>query len=495
MKLKFFLVIIVSVLLNLFFTGNALAQVTIREDNVLLVDGKPFFPIGIYNTAPRPEIRDNGFNVVEGVDQIDYDEKGNVIGGTPWSDRWYEMGIEYNLMILPNMFINGHVMRCQSPTETECDPNYARDFTSYFKTKEKLLAHYPLDEPGVNWRNHPSVPELYQAIRKEDPSHPIFVVDQHWCPLKRTAEVSVGYDLDKCKKVNPNYDQWWLEEADKITHQVFGLADIVAVDHYCIWEKENGQRSDGVKEVTLAMDWAREKVADQKPVWFVVQAFSHGAFDGYVDHWPTFEEERAMVYLALNHGAKGIFYYDWSLMRNPDTDTFKSAEAEKLWNDIGRINKELNSLVSVIIAPKVEQTVASPDSEIDLYLRHYEDRWYLFAVNAEDRAVDAVFNLPADWLATSAEVYNENRIISIADSQFKDIFAPAAVHIYVISPTSTPIPGDTNRDGVVDSEDFALLVEDYLKEPVHNTDFNSDGRVDSEDFAILQSNYLKEEDK
>lgn len=60
-----------------------------------------------------------------------------------------------------------------------------------------------------------------------------------------------------------------------------------------------------------------------------------------------------------------------------------------------------------------------------------------------------------------------------------------------IQPTPTPIPGDANGDGRVDSEDFALLVEDYLGEPVHNTDFNSDSRVDSEDFAILQTNYLK----
>jgi len=50
---------------------------------------------------------------------------------------------------------------------------------------------------------------------------------------------------------------------------------------------------------------------------------------------------------------------------------------------------------------------------------------------------------------------------------------------------------DTNCDNRIDSEDFSLLVEDYLREPVHNTDFNSDGRVDSEDFAILQANYLK----
>lgn len=51
------------------------------------------------------------------------------------------------------------------------------------------------------------------------------------------------------------------------------------------------------------------------------------------------------------------------------------------------------------------------------------------------------------------------------------------------------LPGDANGDGRVDSEDFALLVADYLSESVNNTDFNSDGRVDSEDFAILQTNF------
>lgn len=63
--------------------------------------------------------------------------------------------------------------------------------------------------------------------------------------------------------------------------------------------------------------------------------------------------------------------------------------------------------------------------------------------------------------------------------------------VQVIAGASAPIPGDANGDGRVDSEDFSLLVEDYLNEPTHNTDFNDDGRVDSEDFAILQTNYLK----
>jgi len=49
--------------------------------------------------------------------------------------------------------------------------------------------------------------------------------------------------------------------------------------------------------------------------------------------------------------------------------------------------------------------------------------------------------------------------------------------------------GDANGDGKVGGVDLELLKQDYLGQPVHNTDFNSDGRVDIEDFAILQKNY------
>jgi len=71
---------------------------------------------------------------------------------------------------------------------------------------------------------------------------------------------------------------------------------------------------------------------------------------------------------------------------------------------------------------------------------------------------------------------------------------PGEIKEYIANRTrgKRVLPGDANGDGRVDSEDFALLVEDYLKAPVHNTDFNSDGRVDSEDFAILQANYQKD---
>jgi len=49
-------------------------------------------------------------------------------------------------------------------------------------------------------------------------------------------------------------------------------------------------------------------------------------------------------------------------------------------------------------------------------------------------------------------------------------------------------PGDSDRDGDVDSDDFADLVAQFGGDPgENNADFNNDGHVDIEDFTILRS--------
>jgi hypothetical protein len=51
-----------------------------------------------------------------------------------------------------------------------------------------------------------------------------------------------------------------------------------------------------------------------------------------------------------------------------------------------------------------------------------------------------------------------------------------------------PIPGDANRDGIVDTQDFTIL-KAYLGEPGgwDEGDFNADGLVDTQDFTILKA--------
>jgi hypothetical protein len=80
-------------------------------------------------------------------------------------------------------------------------------------------------------------------------------------------------------------------------------------------------------------------------------------------------------------------------------------------------------------------TVRSSDPEvpIDLMVKRHLDTTYLFAVGMRNRPARGSFvvrGLPA--LAT-AQVFNENRQLTIRDGQFADDFAAHGVHIYTIT--------------------------------------------------------------
>jgi len=87
-----------------------------------------------------------------------------------------------------------------------------------------------------------------------------------------------------------------------------------------------------------------------------------------------------------------------------------------------------------------------------------------------------------DLQAIDATVENNRVVFNVVINE-----SPSIIRILYKPPT--PLPGDANGDGRIDGTDLELLKQDYLGQPVHNTDFNSDGRVDCEDFAILQANY------
>lgn len=62
--------------------------------------------------------------------------------------------------------------------------------------------------------------------------------------------------------------------------------------------------------------------------------------------------------------------------------------------------------------------------------------------------------------------------------------------IYQVTALPPPIPGDANRDGIVDAADFTLWADNYGKAAnFSNGDFNRDGFVDVADFTLWADNY------
>ena len=92
------------------------------------------------------------------------------------------------------------------------------------------------------------------------------------------------------------------------------------------------------------------------------------------------------------------------------------------------------------------------------------------------------------WYETPVAYHNIfflDRLVSQALTQTP----PGTQPVPAPTPTTT-IPGDINRDGVVNSIDWGLMNSSWLTNNA-SADLNSDGTVNSIDFSIMNSNWLR----
>jgi len=187
------------------------SKVTVRGDRTF-VNGKPFFPIGIYGVSdPKADLAGTGMNFAI----------GGATGGS--ADKWYTACRKAGVMTIANLtgLLRGHL------------PHQAPAATARMKGRAALLGYYICDEPDHGAWNVPP-PEIRQAhhmLKESDPNHPTIVLVMAW-------HRSMAY-------------------------QYADTADIIASDPYSITDMDKPVRS------TLWMD---DALARKQPVWAVLQA-------------------------------------------------------------------------------------------------------------------------------------------------------------------------------------------------------------------------------
>jgi hypothetical protein len=188
------------------------------------------------------------------------------------------------------------------------------------------------------------------------------------------------------------------------------------------------------------LDEARRAVFNEKPVWAVIQAFDWSAFPVGEEkrEWgrtPTYEEERCLSYLALVHGAKGLFYF-----------TFKGGnyyikDYPQHWEEVKKVVRELNQIYPLLLAPQsfpvsthksIHYIIRKVDKRlISRYKGIIKEGSYLMAVNVAHKPVKAIFPLPSSFNG-KARVLFEDQTIPIEGGKIKDHFGPYEVRVYYI---------------------------------------------------------------
>jgi len=284
----------------------------------LLVDGKPFFPIGLYwlRAGVLGEVKRLRFNTGDYYYKLREEEIAALM------DAAAREGVQILLEL--SDFIRGR---------EEPDYRAIEETVERYRQHPALLAWYLIDEPAETDVQPAYTREIYRRIRELDPYHPVYLVNNR--PGKYAAYLDAS--------------------------------DILAIDVYPVPQYS-------ITRVREYMQEARWISLGRKPVWLVAQAF------GGVEHWPrapTAAELRNMVYQGLVHGARGVLFYRYC---QEDEGHIQPPALWREVRTLAAELAELTP--ALVAADRGDAVRVTGDSQgVDVMLREHQDAFYVFAVN------------------------------------------------------------------------------------------------------------------
>ena len=362
-------------------------EVTLRDDGVTLVDGKPFFPLAMYS-APASEfayLRSMGCNTVHSYAPVDA--------------NYMTAAGRVGLMVLPR--VTG---RADSGSHIYHDPRRdgaaARSYVSRLKDSPALLGYYLFDEPNPGVIPRDLLLALCDFYRQADPHH-----------------LAAG--------CNNSYQSSY-----------YRVSDAMMVDSYPI---------PGPMDSLIAR--TSEGAAAQKPaaaLWFIAQAFNWEThFSGPLDggkhgrrRLPTFDEMRTMPWLAVALGAKGIFYYSFQTQGFYHKNAFPW-----FWHGVECHVAETAALLPWLTEREPAALPTCNRKAILIAARKRGADWLVVAANPSRKRVSARITFPG-LAGRALHVVSENRKIRSIGDVVTDVLGPMETHIYVsqLEPALAALP-------------------------------------------------------
>jgi len=360
---------------------------TIDEHRRLVVDNKPFFPLGMYWSGINEEdievYAQSKFNCLMPYgspkpEQMDLAHKHGLKVIYSVKD-WYA-GSRY----------------CPGFIESvEDEEPRIRERVAQFRDHPALLAWYLNDE--LPQRFMPQLEAHQRWVAEEDPHHPTWVV------LYQYREVGA----------------------------YLNTFDVIGTDPYPI----------GRSPASMAAQWTAEtfrQVEGARPMWQVPQLhnwanYRKGEADNPKLHTPTFDEKRSMAWQCIAEGATGLVFYSWyDVKRNPDVPF------DEQWAGLRRIAAEIDALAPVLLSidpvPEIEVSCDPAPADgpgwLNWTARTHAGKLYLVAVNNGDAEGTVTFRLPG--VVRSVHVVGEDRSIRPQGPSFRDELGKLAVRVYEV---------------------------------------------------------------
>jgi hypothetical protein len=403
-------------------SGMALPQTAegltsyIDEHNRFILNEAPFFPLGLYVIQP-----------LAGQDLLD--ELAEITA----ADSHFDTLLNYNINNGNDVDIHSYLDVLQS---SNLKLIYALNEYIPYDRESELCGDIDIDSIAAKVGNpditdHDAVISWY--LNDEVGSHN--AAAQADC----LAQLEAGYE--KIKELDGNHAVWSVHWNPAWLRPEAHTTDILGMDSYPIDHKANP-----MGEVIGVADAAAAVGSDpliNKPFWLVPQIFDWNDYRETLQPGddrlnatrpPNKAEMRAMTYLAVNHGAKGLIYYSYFDIRD-------DADYDTRWPQIKEIASEIDWLRSVFLS--TYQTsgnqISCDNADIDFKLMWEGNTYYLLAVNTEvnslgqsveNNGVLFQINLANKPAAFDILFEDPSIPIPVSSGTVTDNFGPYEVHVY-----------------------------------------------------------------
>ena len=361
------------------------AGVFLRPDRVAVVNGQPWFPIGLTSISP-----------------LDDEAEGLAQAG-------------FNLLV-PGLFSQGE-----------------RDAARALLDRAQQLGLYVMEWNNA-WVYPPGqvLPEAREAalgrMAANAGDHPAFLglmCDEALWNGVPPADVTHAYRT--MRRLMPTR-LFWQNQAPRNTIEDLArycrAADVSGMDIYPVEEPSHSDLPN--QTLSVVGDEVEKNLAtvqSRKPVWAILQGFGWLAWEqdpALHRRAPTWEETRFMAYDAIVHGATGIIYWGASY----------EARDREIWQSLRRMAGELRDLTPALVAPEPVAVTAEPaGSPIVALGRRVDGRLWVIAVNESAAEVQATLPLPGTVGAVGRWA-EEGEAPLRQQGRLTDEFAAWGVHVY-----------------------------------------------------------------
>ena len=348
----------------------------------LLVEGKPFFPLGMYfsriQRSDLEEYAKSKFNCLMPYGSPSREEM----------DLAHKLGLKV-IYSIKDWYAGSTYCPPSIRTAADEEP-MVRQRVREFRDHPALLAWYLNDE--LPQRFLPQLEAHQRWVVEEDPNHPTWVV------LYQFREVA-----DYLKTF-----------------------DVIGTDPYPI----------GRHPASMVAQWTAEtfrQVEHARPMWQVPQLHNWANYaeteaEKQRGRTPTFEEVRNMAWQCICEGATGLVFYSWyDIKRNPDVPF------DVQWNGLKRLAAEIDQMAPILLstdpAPAIHVEGERP-GWLHWLCRASAGKLYLVAVNDGDGEGAVRFRLPS--APKSIRLLGENRPVPVDGPSLRLELSRLAVRILEI---------------------------------------------------------------